>query len=152
MSFLQLLKSTFTPTSAMGTSESSLQLNKVDDLVGHSGNNSFSSASSSMAGANSSDHNSDKHEDDEMVEDVELAPLVTTSDEDELSLQKSSTSSSSPTNNGIEWFIRNTKKNAKVLSACSFYSFCSVSMVLVNKSLASRYDYDEFNSYHNAKE
>jgi hypothetical protein len=26
-----------------------------------------------------------------------------------------------------------------VLSACSFYSFCSVSMVLVNKSLASRY-------------
>ena len=39
----------------------------------------------------------------------------------------------------VEWFVRNTKKNAKVLSACSFYSFCSVSMVLVNKSLASRY-------------
>ena len=29
-------------------------------------------------------------------------------------------------------------QNAKVLSACSFYSFCSVSMVLTNKSLASR--------------
>eukprot|EP00980_Cylindrotheca_fusiformis_P013458 scaffold3437_cov113-Cylindrotheca_fusiformis.AAC.25 len=30
-------------------------------------------------------------------------------------------------------------KNGKILSACGFYSFCSVSMVLVNKSLASSY-------------
>ena len=28
--------------------------------------------------------------------------------------------------------------NSKSISACSLYSFCSVSMVLVNKSLASR--------------
>jgi hypothetical protein len=29
-------------------------------------------------------------------------------------------------------------KNAKAISACTLYSFCSVIMVLVNKSLASR--------------
>eukprot|EP00536_Pseudo-nitzschia_multiseries_P010769 jgi/Psemu1/204026/e_gw1.338.60.1 len=33
------------------------------------------------------------------------------------------------------------KKNGKVLSACASYSFCSVSMVLVNKSLASSYNH-----------
>jgi hypothetical protein len=35
-------------------------------------------------------------------------------------------------------FYDESNKNGKVLSACAFYSFCSVSMVLVNKSLASR--------------
>jgi hypothetical protein len=38
-------------------------------------------------------------------------------------------------------FKDETVKNGKVLSACGFYSFCSVSMVLANKSLASRYLY-----------
>lgn len=33
-----------------------------------------------------------------------------------------------------------SKTNAKAISACSLYSFCSVSMILVNKSLASRYE------------
>jgi hypothetical protein len=32
-----------------------------------------------------------------------------------------------------------TPGNLKAISACTLYSFCSVSMILVNKSLASRY-------------
>eukprot|EP00531_Pseudo-nitzschia_arenysensis_P015786 CAMPEP_0116136670 /NCGR_PEP_ID=MMETSP0329-20121206/11851_1 /TAXON_ID=697910 /ORGANISM="Pseudo-nitzschia arenysensis, Strain B593" /LENGTH=346 /DNA_ID=CAMNT_0003631559 /DNA_START=184 /DNA_END=1221 /DNA_ORIENTATION=- len=39
-----------------------------------------------------------------------------------------------------EWIGFHVKKNGKVLSACASYSFCSVSMVLVNKSLASSYN------------
>ena len=33
----------------------------------------------------------------------------------------------------------NNNSNSSAVFACSLYSFCSVSMVLVNKSLASRY-------------
>jgi hypothetical protein len=36
---------------------------------------------------------------------------------------------------------------AKALTACGLYSFCSVSMILVNKSLASRYDLIDCNVY-----
>jgi len=40
-----------------------------------------------------------------------------------------------------EWISFHLKKNGKVLSACGTYSFCSVTMVLVNKSLASSYNH-----------
>jgi hypothetical protein len=80
--------------------------------------------------------------------DIELAvPLLIekkkgdddADDDDDDDTPDGSTSPSNKHDTGsLEWVIRNTKKNAKVLSACSFYSFCSVSMVLVNKSLASR--------------
>lgn len=50
--------------------------------------------------------------------------------------------SPSPTSETSKGTIQNAKeemvKNGKVLGACVFYSFCSVSMVLANKSLASR--------------
>jgi hypothetical protein len=83
-----------------------------------------------------------------VIRDVELAvPLVEkkrNGDEKNDESVHPGRSDAPTTNSGndagtLQWAIRNTKKNAKVLSACSFYSFCSVSMVLVNKSLASRY-------------
>mmetsp|Transcript_239 Transcript_239/g.532 ORF Transcript_239/g.532 Transcript_239/m.532 type:complete len:375 (-) Transcript_239:1234-2358(-) len=65
------------------------------------------------------------------AEDVEMSPLN----------EKNVTQSSSPNNMGAsEWIGFHVKKNGKVLSACASYSFCSVSMVLVNKSLASSYN------------
>ena len=89
--------------------------------------NKVEAAASDGAGSESSD--------DDTLKDVELAPL-TTKDSD---LHESSPGDGpAETASGWGWFVHNTKKNAKVLSACSFYSFCSVSMVLVNKSLASR--------------
>jgi GDP-mannose transporter len=70
------------------------------------------------------------------LEDVEMnQPLV------------SKSSSSSPLSAALDGrnskgifqnFYDESNKNGKVLSACAFYSFCSVSMVLTNKSLASR--------------
>lgn len=50
--------------------------------------------------------------------------------------------SPSPTSEQSKGAIQSAKeemvKNGKVLGSCVFYSFCSVSMVLANKSLASR--------------
>lgn len=68
--------------------------------------------------------------------DVEQQPLMERS-ESPASIAESEGGSSSK--GGA---IQNAKdemlKNGKVLGACAFYSFCSVSMVLANKSLASR--------------
>lgn len=53
-----------------------------------------------------------------------------------------SSDSDSSSSRGSKGAIRNAKqemvKNGKVIGSCVFYSFCSVSMVLANKSLASR--------------
>lgn len=53
--------------------------------------------------------------------------------------------SPSPTSEQSKGAIQNAKeemvKNGKVLGSCVFYSFCSVSMVLANKSLASSYNH-----------
>lgn len=73
--------------------------------------------------------------DDDNLKDVELAPLVAKDGDDEDGAAPGTPAEAA---SGWGWFVLNTKKNAKVLSACSLYSFCSVSMVLVNKSLASR--------------
>jgi len=72
--------------------------------------------------------------------DIELAPQTLTSVEggnDEFS------KASDPHKDMTipEWFWFHMKKNGKILSACASYSFCSVSMVLVNKSLASSYNH-----------
>jgi hypothetical protein len=72
---------------------------------------------------------------DDNLKDVELAPLTAKESDDS---GGSTTGVPAEAASGWGWLVHNTKKNAKVLSACSFYSFCSVSMVLVNKSLASR--------------
>ena len=68
--------------------------------------------------------------------DPELAPLNTT----EVDAVASTEVVDPEKEMRYEWVQFHIKKNMKVLSACGFYSFCSVSMVLVNKSLASRYD------------
>ncbi|KAG7371898.1 triose-phosphate transporter family protein [Nitzschia inconspicua] len=75
---------------------------------------------------------------DDDSKDVEMAPLVANDeDSEEVALD-----SPGPANQScMDWFMLNMKKQSKVLSACSFYSFCSVSMVLVNKSLASSYNH-----------
>ena len=44
-----------------------------------------------------------------------------------------------PPTNEVKQVSLSSSNNMKAISACSLYSFCSVSMILVNKSLASRY-------------
>lgn len=53
--------------------------------------------------------------------DVEMAPLQQKDEEPKAAMAAASKAAS-----------------AKVVTACTMYSFCSVSMVLTNKSLASR--------------
>jgi hypothetical protein len=82
---------------------------------------------------------------DDELNIVEMASLVedNNNNNDDGTVVKSLDSPSNggpPNQSCIDWLILNTKKQSKVLSACSLYSFCSVSMVLVNKSLASRYE------------
>jgi len=69
--------------------------------------------------------------------DPELAPLNTT----EVDADASTEVVDPEKEMSYEWVQFHIKKNMKVLSACGFYSFCSVSMVLVNKSLASSYNH-----------
>ena len=75
--------------------------------------------------------------------DVELAPLTPNKnkDDDADTAEDESGLTVDPhkNRNTSEWISFIVKKNGKVLSTCLSYSFCSVSMVLVNKSLASRY-------------
>jgi hypothetical protein len=85
-------------------------------------------------------NSSESDDGDVDLKDVEMAPLVGDGD-DAPSKSALDSPSGGPANQScINWLILNMKKQSKVLSACSFYSFCSVSMVLVNKSLASRYE------------
>jgi hypothetical protein len=70
-------------------------------------------------------------EHEENYQDVELAPLVTDHTEDSGTPSKPSVSVSATS--------LTAGASGKVLYACTLYSFCSVSMVLTNKSLASRY-------------
>lgn len=81
-------------------------------------------------------HNGDSSERD--LEDVEMNTA--------LLVKKSSSSSPTAAEGGaarskgmFQSCYAEASKNGKILSACAFYSFCSVSMVLTNKSLASRY-------------
>ena len=75
--------------------------------------------------------------------DVELAPLTPKNKDDDNAdtTEEESGLLVDPhkNRNTSEWISFIVKKNGKVLSTCLSYSFCSVSMVLVNKSLASRY-------------
>ncbi|VEU35000.1 unnamed protein product [Pseudo-nitzschia multistriata] len=71
--------------------------------------------------------------------DIEIAPLVSAEEGKRRAGGGSSGPSAAMSN--PEWFRFHLKKNGKVLSACFSYSFCSVSMVLVNKSLASSYNH-----------
>lgn len=80
--------------------------------------------------------NSDSERDDSAMKDVEMSPFK--GDEELGGLGASSPPPPPPSISCIDWIKLKAKHHAQVLSACSFYSFCSVSMVLVNKSLASR--------------
>lgn len=74
-------------------------------------------------------------EDENDIEDIELAPLVTDKDgdaDDTIDLHRDMST--------MEWLRLTVKKNGTVLTSIASYSFCSVSMVLVNKSLASSYN------------
>jgi len=122
--------STTTPTKAAGGAaamESSKQLQQI-----------------SSTGVGDSDDEQQQPPPKQQTKDIELAvPLIEKTSPNDDDDDSPESLANSPTNKNdagsIEWVVRNTKKNANVLSACSFYSFCSVSMVLVNKSLASRY-------------
>jgi hypothetical protein len=75
-----------------------------------------------------------------------MTPSKTESGEDlELALLRNPIVSKASDDAGDEGAVDNVKKpnylvgnNAKAISACTLYSCCSVSMILVNKSLASR--------------
>ena len=85
-------------------------------------------------------------DDQSMKEDEELGHLLAgeSSSENTSSTnldgphQKQQQSSSSLRNFCTELSSWRGTSGGKVVSACTFYSFCSVSMVLTNKSLASR--------------
>lgn len=68
------------------------------------------------------------------MKDVELGPLLSSD-----SSESSDSSSSQPPS--FSWLSLKAITNGPVLSACMMYSFCSVSMVLTNKSLASSYNH-----------
>ena len=94
----------------------------------------------------------------EMTDDVEMQPLVlgdssersqvkrTNSDSNNKNGQDSSSAADDDdkeaTNSQAKnkWSLKNSG-GVKALSACGLYSFCSVSMILVNKSLASSYNH-----------
>lgn len=81
------------------------------------------------------DHSSSNAEDKNDIEDIELAPLVPGKDgdaDDTIDLHRDMST--------MEWLQLTVKKNGTVLTSIASYSFCSVSMVLVNKSLASSYN------------
>jgi len=61
--------------------------------------------------------------------DVELGPSAS---------QESTSSNASQSSSIRDWLSVKAAQNGKVISGVSLYGFCSVSMVLVNKSLASR--------------
>lgn len=65
------------------------------------------------------------------MKDVELGSLVSASSQDSGNSDTSQPSS-------FSWLSLKAATNGPVVSACLMYSFCSVSMVLTNKSLASR--------------
>ena len=62
--------------------------------------------------------------------DLEMNKALMDPNESESSLERVGT---------LKSYYDEAAKHGKIISACTFYSFCSVSMVLVNKSLASRY-------------
>jgi hypothetical protein len=75
-----------------------------------------------------------------------MTPSKTERSEDlELALLKNNPILTKASDDGEEGSVDNVKKpnylvgnNAKAISACTLYSCCSVSMIIVNKSLASR--------------
>jgi hypothetical protein len=66
---------------------------------------------------------------EDSLKDVEMAPLMTTT----------ASNAETPTSAAARAEAADQAALSKVLYACAMYSFCSVSMVLTNKSLASRY-------------
>ena len=91
----------------------------------------FSSETSSRTGAGGTGQG-------ETYQDVELAPLVDQSSSQDMT-QDSGTSPQSSSSSAGNSKSLTTGANGKVIYACTLYSFCSVAMVLTNKSLASRY-------------
>jgi hypothetical protein len=70
---------------------------------------------------------------EDSLKDVEMAPLMTNTTGSSISNAETPTSSAARAEAAADQAAL-----SKVLYACGMYSFCSVSMVLTNKSLASR--------------
>jgi hypothetical protein len=81
----------------------------------------------------------------ESPQDVEMQPLVL-GDASERSQTKKPVADKDDDDDAVhsqgknKWSLKNSG-GIKALSACGLYSFCSVSMILVNKSLASGYNH-----------
>jgi len=76
---------------------------------------------------------------DDTDDDLELAPLVDLGG-DHHHDDHNDPNEKEPTPLKGSWVrLLTTSSNWKSISACALYSSCSVSMILVNKSLASRY-------------
>jgi len=81
--------------------------------------------------------------------DVEMAQLLVVdrkhnssdSSYDDDSPRKDHEGQVSPSSDSKQWSLRSAPGAVKSLSACALYSGCSVSMILVNKSLASSYNH-----------
>jgi hypothetical protein len=86
---------------------------------------------SSVSSQHSSHHSASEHDDD--MEMAPLTPAKETDDDKDVGME-----STEDAVGGTAGLLIKLRRNGQVLYACSFYSFCSVSMVLVNKSLASR--------------
>ena len=129
------------------TSRSSSRLAGDDTGKGGTATTATSSSNSptSVGSLSDSDHASTDDGGLMNMKDVEMAsPLLGSQLEPGGAMSPPSCQRTSPPTSGLnssylDWCMLKVKHHGQVLSACSFYSFCSVSMVLVNKSLASRY-------------
>ena len=139
------------PSKSGKSTSKSISISMSDNDSRKSSTGIIASESSSRASSpNNSRGDVDDDDDDNKsmnsevdYKDVELAPLTPKNKDDDNAdtAEEESGLQVDPhkNRNTSEWISFIVKKNGKVLSTCLSYSFCSVSMVLVNKSLASRY-------------
>jgi hypothetical protein len=132
-----------TVESGKSTSKS-ISMSIMSDNDSRKSSTGIASESSSKASSPNSRGGVDDDDDNKSInsevdyKDVELAPLTPKNEDDADTEEESGLVDPHKNMNTSEWISFILKKNGKVLSTCLSYSFCSVSMVLVNKSLASR--------------
>jgi len=129
------------------TSRSSSRLTGDETGNGATATTSSSSNSPTSVGSLSDSDHLSTDDGGLNMKDVEMAsPLLGSQLEPGGAMSPPSCQKTSPPTSGLnssylDWCMLKVKHHGQVLSACSFYSFCSVSMVLVNKSLASSYNH-----------
>ena len=140
------------PSKSGKSTSKSISISMSDNDSRKSSTGIIASESSSRASSPNTSRGGDVDDDDDDnksihsevdYKDVELAPLTPKKNKDDDADTAADESGllvdPHKNRNTSEWISFIVKKNGKVLSTCLSYSFCSVSMVLVNKSLASRY-------------